>query len=91
LCKDCIHLDVFEQVVVVVVHVCILCLWIVFGEFFFRLYLGNVYVVVISKIVLIILGCVRLYLVYYAGILYLWLSTLCSCGFRVASICIYMT
>jgi hypothetical protein len=55
-----IHLDLFELVVVVVVHVCILCLWIAFGRSFVQLCFGNVYVVVLSQIALIILGCVQL-------------------------------
>jgi hypothetical protein len=63
---------------------------IVFGESFFRLYCDNVYVVVLGKIVLIVLGYVPLCWAYCVGIPYLWTSTLCSCGFRVASIGIYM-
>jgi hypothetical protein len=57
---------------------------------FFLLYLDNVYVVVLGKIVLIVLGCDPLCWAYYVGILYLWASTLCSCDFQVASIGIYM-
>jgi hypothetical protein len=34
--------------------------WIVFGESFVQLYFGNVYVVMLGKIVLVILSCVRL-------------------------------
>jgi hypothetical protein len=48
-------------VVIIVVHVCISCLWIVFGGSFFQLCRGNIYVVVFGKIVLTILGCVQLY------------------------------
>jgi hypothetical protein len=61
----------------------------VFGESFFRLSLDNVYVVVLGKIALIVLGCVQLCLACCMGILCLWSSTLYSCGFRVVSICIY--
>jgi hypothetical protein len=46
--------------VIVVVRICISCLWIVFGGSFFRLYHGNIYVIVLGKIVLVILGCVQL-------------------------------
>jgi hypothetical protein len=72
------------------VLVCILFLLIVFGGSFFRLYLDSVYVVVLSRIVLIILGCIQICWVYCVGILYLWTSTLCNFDFRVASIGIYM-
>jgi hypothetical protein len=77
-------------VVIVVVHACVSCLWIVFGGSFFLLYHGSIYVVVLDKIVLIILGCVQLCLVCYAGILCQWASTLYSFDFQAASICIYM-
>ena len=59
-CQGYIHLGLFGLVVAVVVHVCILCLWIVFGESFVQLCFGNVYVVMLGKIVLVILGCIRL-------------------------------
>jgi hypothetical protein len=73
-----------------VVLVCILCLWIVFGESFFQLCFDIVYVVVLGRIVLIVLGCVQLCLVCCVGIFYLWSSTLYNCGFQVAFICICM-
>jgi hypothetical protein len=88
--RDCIHLDLFVRVVIVVVRVCILCLWIGFGRSFVQLCLDSVYVVVLGRIVLVILGCVRLCLVRCVGILYLCSSTSYNCDFRVVSICICM-
>jgi hypothetical protein len=80
----------FGQVVVVVVHVCVLCLWIVFGRSFVQFYFDSVYVVVLGGIVLILLSYVQLCLVFCVGILCLCSSTSCNCGFWVVSICICM-
>jgi hypothetical protein len=58
------------------VLVCILSLLIVFGGSLSQLYFDNAYVVVLTKIVLIILGYGQLCWVYCVGILYQWTSTL---------------
>ena len=88
--EDYIRLDLFGQVVIVVVHVYILCLWIVFGRSFVQFYFDSVYVIVLSKIVLIVLSYVQLCLVCCIKILCLYSSTSCSCDFLVVSICICM-
>ena len=59
-CQGYIHLGLSKLMVIVVVHVCILYLWVVFGKSFVQLCFGSVYIVVLGKIVLIILGCIRL-------------------------------
>ena len=85
-----IRLDVFGQVVIVMVLVCILCLLIVFGGSISQLYFDNAYVVVLSKIILIILGYDQLCWIYCVGILYQWTSVLSSFDHQIASIGIYM-
>jgi hypothetical protein len=68
----------------------ILYLWIAIGKRFCRFCFDSVCVVVLGRIVLIVLYCVRLCLVYCVGILCLCLATSHSYGCRVVSICICM-
>ena len=49
-CQGYIHLGLSKLMVIVVVHECILCLWVVFGRSFVQLYFGSVYIVVLDKI-----------------------------------------
>ena len=69
--------------------VCILCFSIIFGRSFSQLYFDNAYVVVLSKISLIIVDYTQICWIYCMGILYQQTSTLCSFDHRVASIGIY--
>ena len=90
LCLGCIHLDVFGLVEGVGVHVCIWCLWIVFGGSFGQLCFGNVYVVLLGKIVSVILDYVQLCLVHCMEIIYLCSSTSYNYDYWIVSIGICM-